>query len=1245
MGMRLGHLRGRFGRRRGWRRRVASVLLLLIVCLVAAFLYLTNPQRLSRFAAGLLRDMTGAEVAIDEARIGWDGRVYLRGLRLRVPGVTGDAGRLFEAEEVTLAHRLGSLFTGRIEARSLVIVGPTLALTQEVSTGVYNYQVLRELRGDGPPGPALEHLPDIFVRQGVVEFAEIEDGRLLPLGRFHVEGRLTQAGPDPGMYTFALRQMTDARPDAQLTGHFSLKDLSVSAELDRFAFDNPYGSVLPRKLRAWWQRLDPAGSLPMFRIAYEPELGLHAIIEVRGMELTLPWGDATDGPDAAPPPRMHDVSGTFALVQDTVRIDALRGQIAGIGYEINGRIDGLDNDAPFRMRVVTDEFEIPDTPGLYTMPRAVEKELRRFDPSGRFLARATVTRLRRGGTIDYEGELILRGVNARYARFAFPLRDTHGVIRFSNRSIDVERLDAKGPNGGTIHVTGAIAPPGEGAAVQLDITCRDLPVDEHVLDNLESKYRSVIDMLGDRAQHARMVESGVIASQAVPSPAQPSPGDAPPPVFDLGGEIDIDIKVRRNLGPVEPYVMNAVLDVAGVNMMFRYWPYPLQLTRGTVHVGPNEVRVENVRATGPHGGFGEMTGVVRKVPGQRERWDPDLTITQARLPLDDLLIATIPQPHEHWLRAFQIRGMIDATGRITAKPDGQITFAIDTTVRDAHANPFGSGFRIDSLTGLARIEPGRVQVSDMTGKRDQSSLTLDGVVDWSATQPVLTLRVRGQDLAFEPALMGLIPPELGNAQGVKRLFDTHQPQGRFDASFEYQTGATAGPGFKLDLAPRTLAFDLRGTRIALTDMTGQVRITADTVTLTDLAAAFEHGRVQASGIINPGPQPGVAITFSAEATQLDATARAAMPAAVVRTIDGLSLDGAYTLTKARYVQRPGVNLEFEGAVRLHGAKADVGVPVTELDGELYVLASQAHGVAWPRLDVRLDAKRLRAADRLVEPLQLHLLTSDHREDLLHIQQLRGVCYGGMLVGEGWIDLAQQGMYRLAMTLSEVQLTPWLDPLGDRVAPPAPDAATASPANPPDDPTQPVAIPPDHATPDPASDRSRGVVTASLTIEGTPGNVASRRGRGALDIRNASLYELPLALAALQIANLTLPQSAAFDRASARFVIDGDTARFDSIRFDAPTVEMAGNGTMQLSTRRLNLRLVSRNPAAPQLGAVSELFNVVKDELINVHVTGTLDDPKARIASFRGTRRTVDRVFGDTPPTPLNPTPNPDPPPP
>ena len=91
---RIPHLRGRRGSSGHWRRRAVVALLLMLVGAGVALFYLTRPHRLTRMAAGVIQQLTGAEATIDTARLTRTGEIHLDGLVLTIPGEAADADPL-----------------------------------------------------------------------------------------------------------------------------------------------------------------------------------------------------------------------------------------------------------------------------------------------------------------------------------------------------------------------------------------------------------------------------------------------------------------------------------------------------------------------------------------------------------------------------------------------------------------------------------------------------------------------------------------------------------------------------------------------------------------------------------------------------------------------------------------------------------------------------------------------------------------------------------------------------------------------------------------------------------------------------------------------------------------------------------------------------------------------------------------------------------------------------------------------
>ena len=159
--------------------------------------------------------------------------------------------------------------------------------------------------------------------------------------------------------------------------------------------------------------------------------------------------------------------------------------------------------------------------------------------------------------------------------------------------------------------------------------------------------------------------------------------------------------------------------------------------------------------------------------------------------------------------------------------------------------------------------------------------------------------------------------------------------------------------------------------------------------------------------------------------------------------------------------------------------------------------------------------------------------------------------------------------------------------------------------------------------------SSGLLSAGLSLRVPLDDDGQLQGRGIVTVRDALLYDRPITLALLQAANFALPNESSFDRASARYLIVGETVLFDDIRFEAPGFVISGTGSMAYPSTELNLHMVTHNPGALDLGPVSDLVRTFKDELLGIEVRGTLAEPQAGVVPLEGVFRSWGRVFGDT----------------
>jgi hypothetical protein len=170
------------------------------------------------------------------------------------------------------------------------------------------------------------------------------------------------------------------------------------------------------------------------------------------------------------------------------------------------------------------------------------------------------------------------------------------------------------------------------------------------------------------------------------------------------------------------------------------------------------------------------------------------------------------------------------------------------------------------------------------------------------------------------------------------------------------------------------------------------------------------------------------------------------------------------------------------------------------------------------------------------------------------------------------------------------------------------------------------------------DAVKGRLTASLSLEGSWGDAAQRRGRGDVIVSGRELKRIPLVLGLLQVTNLALPLSSPFNEATAVYSLDGSKVIFERIKLTASNMLMEGNGSLDFETKKVDLAFTTDNPGGlMQLPFLKELWSGARNEMLKIRVRGTIQEPEVSAQSMGTFWTTVDEVFKggdkkpDTPP--------------
>jgi hypothetical protein len=629
--------------------------------------------------------------------------------------------------------------------------------------------------------------------------------------------------------------------------------------------------------------------------------------------------------------------------------------------------------------------------------------------------------------------------------------------------------------------------------------------------------------------------------------------------------------------------------------------------------------------------------------------------------------------------------------RRSATPAERATFTpldydLDVTLRDGTLWPTGSTFAVSKVDAKLLLSRQTLSVLEAKGKRGNAELSGAARIEWTpataaapvgagaqartGTPPRVWLSARAKGLALETPLYAALP------EAVRKAWDELQPQGTLDVDISYDnaanglasaasakdgrppppqpfavvdatsllspvdvidlTAAPPKPALKLDglkavLKPRELSVMLQSVPYRLDHVTGTVTVLPDKVLLEDVAAVRGDATVRVSGTGVVGGRGLWDLKLAAENVPVDDELRRALPATISDVFTSLEVQGKIGFDFTRFIFRgaevdanapkaqrkmpgspkpatakargeprePGPDVDLAGTVTLSGTDLDVGVPLTNVRGK-FIMSEVVVRNGKPIVATgEVTAKSMVLAGRTMENFRAGIVKPPGRDEL-RFEKMRGqMCRG--LVGGG-------------VTL--------VFPPDDQPDEPSRYAINLAVRN------ADVA----ELTSETEKSDMKGELTASLSLEGSWGAAAVRRGRGDVLVVGRGMYRVPLILGLLQVTNLALPISGPFNEATARYSVDGERITFDSIDLRSNAMVMSGDGHLDFGTKEVRLSFQTDNPKGLKVPFLDDLLRGARHELLKIYVHGTIQEPKVSAGVMGTFTTTVDNVIrGDAAP--------------
>ncbi|HLP84143.1 MAG TPA: hypothetical protein VK157_07320, partial [Phycisphaerales bacterium] len=810
------------------------------VALGAGAYWLATDSFVTRLVVtGAIGDAIGADVSATSVRVTPGGSVTMQGVSVRAPGVKGTAGELARVERIDASVDLGKCITGTPWVHSAVLDRPTIRISRATDDGAVNVAGLAKTRRDpSSTAPKLGEtfkIPDLRVQQGVIEVGEhiSATGAYSVLKQMNVSGQVEQSAEgDASVLSF---RQDNATGDA-LVVRGRIWDEGVSVALQGLDLTALTPESTPTATRELFRQTALEGKVPEATLTYLFAGTWEGQLKLDNVAITLPLNVQPDeDPDGNPLPvpesergkllRMHGTTGTIRLASDGVSGD-ISGQLEALPYRVTFTSAGPSPNAAWTMTLTSNNVVIQRQPAILKFaPGLVRRRLRDFsDPQGSVdatvtIARSAVTQDTPTPDLKVSGAITLNGLTAAFHKFPYQWKNIRGTVVFDDQSVRFDNITGSSPSGATISATGSFVPPTDDAKVEINVRAMQIPTDDRLEAAMYARgLEDVLPQLFSKEQYERLLAAGLIVSSDTHAKATAalatlesngrSDSDEAreqrrivnTPVFDVGGRLDVGVRIWREFGPQGEWFDEVNIALPDVGVLLDVLPYPMRARNVTITQANNVATVSGGTYTGLRGGdiaIGALVDFdkIRKAGGE---FVPDVDATAQNVPTDDLLLFALPsvgaegekRPLSTWLAPLQPQGTVKASAELRLGDKGTTLYDIKTWYTGAmqpRSEMGESRIAMNNAQATVRVQRERV---DVTAEADVSDARMPGAGvsrvratlvssmprDGTRGSTQVQIAAPGLDVAtpVEDALRVFAP---GAANQLAQVRDKHRPTG------------------------------------------------------------------------------------------------------------------------------------------------------------------------------------------------------------------------------------------------------------------------------------------------------------------------------------------------------------------------------------------------------------------------------------------------------------------------------------
>ncbi|HEV3340848.1 MAG TPA: AsmA-like C-terminal domain-containing protein [Pirellulales bacterium] len=674
--------------------------------------------------------------------------------------------------------------------------------------------------------------------------------------------------------------------------------------------------------------------------------------------------------------------------------------------------------------------------------------------------------------------------------------------------------------------------------------------------------------------------------------------------FMPAGEFDADLTLNFD---GENWRPELTITCKNVSFSHHKFPYRLERAHGRVELKDKLVTIDLKAFT--EGELVRVQGQYHNPGAQAVGW---LNVRGDNVRLDEKLFLALTDNCRRIVRSLNPRGTFNVAFDVWHGQESppKIHKRVVLSLNRCSLRYDQFPYPLDNIRGTIVVEDDVWQFKDLEGTNDTGVVECHGRLVPGPAGNDLELSFNGRGLALEDELRDALAVQ---SAAAARFWRDLRPRGMMNvvAILHYEPAARK-PSLTVTLRP---VHDAEGSTAVsiepayfpykLEKLRGVFTYQQGRVTLKEMHAEHRTTRLSAEGKCLLDGEGGWQLHFDrleVDRLRADRELLSALSGGLKRTVTGLQPRGAMSLhgklVLASNGQSPsGLAAQWNLGIEGHQVSIDCGVPLENIFGAVQLYGSFDGQQLVCNGELSIDSMTYKNFQftQCLGPFWLDnnvvLLgrSADRQRASAPGRAITASLYGGTAVLGGRVTLGEVPKYAVYATLTGADLA--------RCA----QEAIAG------------------------KQKLSGVVSANVDLHGAGRGIHHLDGRGSVSLTDADLFELPVIVALLKPLSGRLPDTTAFNTANVDFRIEGEHVYLNKIHLNGDAVSLRGSGEMGLD-RSIQLSFyakVGRGEAPFPL--LDKVVSAASQQIMQIHVTGTLDNPVTRNAVFPNVEE-AGRVF-------------------